>query len=47
MAGLVMGWFYHVFYTHIAPLGLWVGQDARPTGMDAGYGIRSMPTTII
>ena len=22
-----------------------VRQDARPTGMGAGYGIRSMPTT--
>ena len=22
------------FYTHAAPLGLWVGQDARPTDVD-------------
>ena len=25
------GWSYYACYTHIAPLGLWVGQDARPT----------------
>jgi hypothetical protein len=22
-----------IFYKHIAPLGLWVGQDAQPTGV--------------
>ncbi len=35
-----------VFYIHAAPLGLLVGQDARPTEMGAGYGTRCAPATI-
>ena len=30
----------------VGPLGLWVEQDGRPAVVCAGYGMRSMPTTL-
>ena len=26
-----------MFYKHATPLGLWLGQDARPTGVIVGF----------